>query len=288
MFMLVKREDAARLLPVRADDMHKGDRGRLLVAGGSERYPGAPALSSLGALRSGCGIVTLMSLQSVCAACAARHPEVIYLNAGADRSKWFEAAAAAEGTVSAAVIGPGLDRSDGAMQFVLDMWNGWQKPLLVDGDGLFALAGERGKLSRRSDAVITPHEGEAARLLGVRPDDVRADRAGAVRSLAGDWGCVILKGHGSLLACAGEDDMYISEFGGAELSVPGSGDVLSGCIGAFLASGLAPRDAAMLGMVLHGTAGDRLRERRGVDGVLAGEIADEIAWVIGALRSAGG
>ena len=267
------------LLPPRPVDMHKGFRGRLLIAGGSEKYPGAPALSALGALRTGAGVVTLISLQRVCFACASRLPEIVYCYED-DRFRWMEIALAYK-NINALVIGPGLDRTVAAEVFTSRMWRDWPEKILVDGDGLNALAMSKDNLKPRNDSVLTPHEGEAARLLGVTPADVRADRPGAVRELSERWGCVVLKGHKSLVAC-GEKFAEIN-YGGPELSVPGSGDVLSGCIGAFLANGLDAFDAAVLGASVHGMAGDLLA-KTGIDGVLASDIAHTLRKIIHELR----
>ncbi|NLL37270.1 MAG: NAD(P)H-hydrate dehydratase [Fretibacterium sp.] len=275
--------DAAALLPTRREDMHKGDRGRLLVAGGSETYPGAPALSALAALRSGGGVVTLLSLESVCHACAAWLPEVVHLPV---RGDWTAAALTLLSSVGALVLGPGLGRSKEASAFARAMWRLWTKPILVDGDGLYALSLPGEPLSARDDALLTPHEGEAARLLGTTSEVVRADRPGAAAALAERWGCVLLKGRGSLVACGGE--LRRLTVGGPELSVPGSGDVLSGCAGAFMAAGLTPFGAALLGGTLHALAGERLRKRSGLDGILASELADELPAVVTELRGGGG
>ncbi|MBR0203016.1 MAG: NAD(P)H-hydrate dehydratase [Synergistaceae bacterium] len=267
------------LLPPRPDDMHKGFRGRLLIAGGSERYPGAPALSALGALRTGAGVVTMLSIQKVCEACAARLPEVIYCFED-DKFRWQELAFSQHG-IDALVIGPGLDKSIATEIFTSRMWRDWPEKILVDGDGLNALAVVKDELKLRHDSVLTPHEGEAARLLGITASEVHANRVQAVKDLAKKWGCVVLKGHGTLIA-SGDRVVQISR-GGPELSVPGSGDVLSGCIGAFLANGLEPLNAAILGASVHGMAGEILA-REGIDGVLASEIANAIRPVINDLR----
>ncbi|MBQ9904138.1 MAG: NAD(P)H-hydrate dehydratase [Synergistaceae bacterium] len=276
----MKAEELKKLLPQRPDDMHKGNRGRVLIAGGSMRYPGAPALSALGALKSGAGVVTILSLLKVCEACAARLPEVIYCFDD-DTFRWKEIALAQK-NIDALVIGPGLDRSVAAEIFTSRMWREWRAKILVDGDGLNALAVSRDDLKPRRDSVLTPHEAEAGRLLGITPEQVRADRPGAVRELSERWGCVVLKGHHTLVA-SGENFAEIP-YGGPELSVPGSGDVLSGCIAAFLAGGLNAFDAAVLGASVHGLAGEILA-REGVDGVLASEIANTLRKVIHGLRA---
>lgn len=268
------------LLPPRPVDMHKGQRGRLLIVGGSERYTGAPALCALGALRSGSGVVTLLSLQNVCDVCAARLPEIVYCPED-DRFRWKDLALAQK-NIDALVIGPGLDRTIAGEIFTSRMWKEWPKKILVDGDGLNALSVTKDDLRLRTDAVLTPHEAEAGRLLGIPPAAVKADRPGAVRELSERWGCVVLKGHNTLVA-SGEKFAEIKH-GGPELSVPGSGDVLSGCIGAFLAMGLEAFDAAVLGATVHGMAGEFLA-RGGIDGLLASEIAHTLRKVIGDLRA---
>jgi hydroxyethylthiazole kinase-like uncharacterized protein yjeF len=283
-------EDIRDLIPSRPSDMNKTDRGRILVAGGSENYPGAAALSTRAALRSGSGIVSLLSLPQVCLACASRLPEAVQLPA--ERPSWLETALKELPRTNAAVAGPGLGRSAEALAFAAELWKTWDRPLLMDGDALYALAvspePEPKKLPPRQNAVLTPHEGEAARLLAATPEDVRRNRAEAAERLSRRWGCVLLKGEGTIVASSGAAAhirMARLSQGGPELSVPGSGDVLSGCIGAFLAQGLEPFEAACLGGTLHGMAGASLKARKGVDGILASEIADELPFVLRSLRT---
>ena len=152
----------------------------------------------------------------------------------------------------------------------------------MDGDGLNALAVTKDDLRPRTDSVLTPHEAEAGRLLGIPPAAVHADRPGAVRELSERWGCVVLKGHHTLVASG--DRFAEVRHGGPELAVPGSGDVLSGCIGAFLAMGLDAFDAAVLGANIHGIAGELL-SKLGTDGLLASEIAHALRKVIHEIRA---
>jgi hydroxyethylthiazole kinase-like uncharacterized protein yjeF len=281
-------EDIRDLIPSRPSDMNKTDRGRILVAGGSENYPGAAALSTRAALRSGSGIVSLLSLPQVCFVCASRLPEAVQLPA--DRPSWLETALKELPRTNAAVAGPGLGRSAEAIAFATELWKTWNRPLLMDGDALYALAvsPEQENLPPRQNTVLTPHEGEAARLLAATPEYVRQNRAEAAERLSRRWGCVLLKGEGTIVASNGgaayngRNPVRMARLsqGGPELSVPGSGDVLSGCIGAFLAQGLEPFEAACFGGTLHGMAGARLKARKGVDGILASEIADELPFVL--------
>jgi NAD(P)H-hydrate epimerase len=211
----------------------------------------------------------------------------------AERPSWPEVALNELPRTNAAVVGPGLGRSPEAIAFAAELWKKWDKPLLMDADALYALAVSPEDLPPRQNTVLTPHEGEAARLLAATPEEVRRNRAEAAERLSRRWGCVLLKGEGTLVAAVAAAEnggrsaivkMVRLNQGGPELSVPGSGDVLSGCIGAFLAQGLEPFDAACLGGTLHGMAGARLRRRVGVDGILASEIADELPFVLRPLR----
>ena len=270
------------LLPVRKIDMHKGDRGRILIAGGSDHYPGAPALSALGALRSGSGVVTLLSNENVCRSCAARIPEIVYM-AENNKFKWHEYILNGNNKFNAVIAGMGIDRDYSAQKFIINIWNLWPGKILIDGDGLYALAQNQSDLKFRDDAVLTPHEAEAARLMKISVEDVKNNREHVVKDLSQKFGCVVLKGHGTLIAHQNKFEKI--NFGGPELSVPGSGDVLAGCIGAFLGMGLEIFDAAVLGTSLHGMAGEILA-RDGVDGVLSSEIANTLRKAIKNLREA--
>ena len=272
------------LLPVRPDTMHKGDRGGVLIVGGCEIYRGAPILAARGALRTGCGLAVILSDESVCAAAAASLPESVFLNGLFRRSKenvtkllnvW-------EPRVDCMVLGPGLGRSDEAGGAFRMMIEAWRKPLIIDGDGLFWLSMFKDLPMRRDGILLTPHEGEAAHLLGVPRDSVSQARKDSARMIASRYGTVLLKGRRTLI-----DDGSITkavEEGNQALAVPGSGDVLSGAIAAFSASGLSLFDSACLGACVHGRAGKMVFENYGVDGGLASEVADAIPMVLKRMR----
>ena len=265
--------------------LHKGDRGTIVVVGGSRAYQGAPLLAALGALRSGAGVVIVAQPEKNLAAGASFLPEAVFeplpLAGETLASSSLTSILSLGDRADCLVVGPGLGRSPETADLVASLWREWDGPLLVDGDGLWALA-ERGEgLLRRTNALLTPHEGEAGRLLSTSPSLVAASRLRSVRRLADRWGTVLLKGWDSLI-----DDgttTSIVSCGGPVLSVPGSGDVLSGMIGAFLAQGQEVPLAALAGALLHGRAGASWSEARGAHGLLAREIAEAAPPILGGL-----
>ncbi len=268
--------DIASMLPVRREDDHKGSRGGVLIVAGSERYRGAALLTARGALRAGAGLVVLASRESVLDALVPTLPEAIAepLREPSDlktvMERWRK-------RCSALVVGPGLDRDEFARR-VSHMAAHWSGRSLWDGDGLYWLAHEN---LIPADFCVTPHEGEAAVLLGEK--GISRDRFLTVHSLT-DKGCgVLLKGYRSLVA-DGEAAPLIIPRGNRALSIPGSGDVLSGVCGAFLAAGLGRKQALALGAWCHGAAGERLGTEKGLDGILAREVADTVPIILKELR----
>jgi NAD(P)H-hydrate epimerase len=153
------------------------------------------------------------------------------------------------------------------------LYGAWDKPMLIDADALKA-----GYEIRRGNAVATPHAGEASFILDVTPAEAESHRLRSCRKLAEKFGVGILKGPRTLISDGPRTGAALE--GGPELAVPGSGDVLSGAVGAFLAAGLKPFDAAILGTVVHGAAGRRLAASGGSNGVLARDIAGAIREVV--------
>jgi NAD(P)H-hydrate epimerase len=271
--------DIPALMPRFPKDAHKGTRGALMVVGGSETFRGAPLLAGLGALRAGCGLVFLAVPDFMAAEASSFLPEAILLplpsKGGFIRyrtvekavSPWFE-------KCGAIVLGPGIGRnleSELVTNWVRDEW---KKPLLIDADALHNIGSADRKdipQNRRDSVVITPHEGEAAFLLGTSAKKVAANRMSSCADLSGRFGTALLKGPHTLICSASERRVILE--GGPELAIPGSGDVLSGVIGAYLASGMSCVNAATLGALLHGTAA-RSCARKG--GMLASELADGI------------
>ncbi|MFD5321663.1 NAD(P)H-hydrate dehydratase [Streptomyces sp. NPDC127098] len=234
--------DVAELLPRPTGESDKYRRGVIGIAAGSPRYPGAAVLAVGGALHGGAGAVRYAGPAD--AAVIARYPETL-VSAGLPHQA---------GRVQAWVVGPGIGDDPQARERVADVLDA-DVPVLVDADGLRGLDPERIR-ARTAPTVLTPHAGEAAALLGTARDQVEAARLTAVRELAERFGAVaLLKGSTTLVADPAGGPVRVNPTGTPWLATAGSGDVLSGLIGALLATGLTPLDAASTGAYLHGLAG---------------------------------
>ena len=266
---------------------HKGEAGRVLVLGGCADYVGAPCLAGLAALRTGAGLVTVAGPKAVLNAVRYSMPALTTQNIGTDI--WNKDAASALAPAIAAskalVFGPGLGRSEGAADFAEALFSLPQRPpMVLDADALFALAHRPHllKLLRPCD-ILTPHPGEAATLLGISTAEVQADRFAALEALANLAPAVwVLKGAGTLFSVPGEPSV-ISPWDVPQLAVAGSGDVLAGAIGAFLARGHASGLAAVLGVWLHILAGQKLSQTFPMRGNGPHDIADALPSVLPAL-----
>ena len=250
--------EARRLVTRRRADGYKGTYGHLLVLGGSGGYVGAPILSAMGGVRGGAGLVTL----GVPGGCLANPPlaSLIFRRLGAAADRCFKASMAEElytllYNKTAAAYGPGTGGE--AEPRILEELLKTDLPLVIDADGLRLLAKNPQLLPRKSgETVLTPHLGEMKALMdGFSLDDSKPPMAQAVE-LSERLGCVVvLKGRFTIVA-EPNGRMTLNMSGGPALSTAGSGDVLTGLIGALLAQGMAAADAARLGVFLHGLAGD--------------------------------
>ena len=260
---LPEASDVRAIVPWPSRTDHKGSRGRIALVVGSETYPGAAVLAAGGALRMGAGYVIVAAPGGVCQTVLAAWPSVTCrpVPCGADGS--IARAAEVLDAVSdsdAVIVGPGITRSDGARDAVRALLDSCEAALLLDADALNVLAGDViGLRGRRAPTVITPHPGEAARLLGISVAAVERDRVRAARSLSGPSLVCVLKGPETIIA--GPGGTALVRTGGPELARAGTGDVLAGMIGALLAQGCSPYDAAVAGVHLHGRAGALGAER---------------------------
>jgi NAD(P)H-hydrate epimerase len=287
---LLTPEWARAALPDRPANSNKGTFGRVLVVAGSPRYLGAAGLACLGALRAGAGLVTLASVAPVRAAVAAYLPEVTHLPLPeADGESTPDAGAAVLRDLEAydvLLIGPGLGQSTRAQMLVRGLLSAVESlPVVIDADALNALAKAPDWPSLiAGHAVLTPHPGELARLVGSSVKAVQASRVDMARGCAAVWEqTLVLKGANTLVAQA-DGRVLVSPFANAALATAGTGDVLAGAIAALIAQGVEPFAAAGLGVYLHGAAAAGYEADYGPSGLLASELGAGIAKVAAALR----
>lgn len=264
--------------------IHKGERGKVLIFGGSWNYRGAPILAALGALRAGAGSVVLAIPDFMTETASAVLPEAIFaplstLNNVIEAESVKCSLAQWREQCDSVIFGPGIGRDRSLEPITAWFLNNCGKPLLLDADALYFFSSIKNCQGGRNDVVITPHSGEAGTILGITPGEVNARRLDSAQKLTDKAGVVVLKGMDTIVARPGEK--RIIKEGTPTLAVPGSGDVLSGVIGAFMATGITPFDAATAGALLHAAAGSNLEAKKGTRGILAREIADELPLAFG-------
>ena len=260
----VERDFAKAALPPRKADGHKGTFGKLLIVGGSVGFTGAPYLTAAAAVRSGCGLVYLGVPQSIWAVEAAKCVSAMPFPLP-DKNELlsYKALQTVETRMTGCdvlALGPGLGRSPHTERLVCELLERTEQPVVLDADGINALAGHIDVLDRRKGRVtiLTPHDGEFARIGG---DLSHGDRVRAAREFAVQHGCVlVLKGHRTVTATP-EGNVMVNTTGNSGLAKGGSGDVLTGIIAALLAQDCTAARAAALGVWLHGRAGDLAAER---------------------------
>jgi NAD(P)H-hydrate epimerase len=246
--------------------------GAVLVIGGAPGFVGAPLMTALAALRASAGIAWIAAPAEAVHALEGRVPEVMVraLPGGLDLLE----------KAGAVALGPGLGRSDEAVALARKVAAEHAGPVVIDADGLFAFNGKLSRLRRRpGPTVLTPHDGEMARLLGVESAWVRANRLEAVRKAAAACGCVVLLKGADTLVCDPEGDVAVSHAGPPGLATAGSGDVLTGVVAAMLAKGGDARTAACIAAEVHGLAGRVAVERRGPSGIIATDVIDTLPEV---------
>ena len=268
-------------LPPRPSDGHKGVFGHVFVLAGSFRYTGAPVLTARAALRSGCGLATIGCPESAHASIAGHllcEMSVALPDAAPGvfcREAVSEALDRAERT-QAIALGPGISMETPALKFAQDVALMCPLPLVLDADGINAFAGAAQRLEfAEGPRVLTPHPGEAARLLGCSPAEVVADREGAAVRIARETNAVVLlKGAATIVTDA--ERIYVNRTGNSGLATAGSGDVLTGVISSLLAQGVPAFEAAVLGAHLHGRAGDLAARDLGERGMIASDVLDRL------------
>ena len=264
-------------IPRRGTESTKFAAGSVLVCGGSLGLTGAPSMASESAMRAGAGYVTAMVPASLNLVFETRLLEVMTVplpdDGGAVVPSATETVLGRTARADALVLGPGLGRHEGSMEFARTVAAKAPLPLLLDADGLNAHAGRLSSLAQRPAAtVMTPHAGELARLLESDSSAVGARRLRNVRRAAAEArGVVLLKGDDTLVADA-DGRVGVNRGGASALATAGTGDVLSGVIGAYLSKGMDPFTAACAGALVHARAGQLLAQEIGPEGVIAGDV----------------
>jgi NAD(P)H-hydrate epimerase len=285
-------------IPKRDAAAHKGDYGHVIVAAGSVGMTGAAALASDAAVRSGAGLVTLLCPRGTWGVLATQLREVMVRPVGTEgASGWMSGFASeveefvrgvtARGGKAVLAVGPGMGRSQGPAHCAKRLAEAVDLPLVLDADGIVAFEGETDELAKRAAAtVLTPHPGEAARLVGDfdgRDDEARRGAAEEIAEKAD--AVVVLKGHRTVVA--GNGRVEVNETGNPGMATGGTGDVLTGVIAGLLAIGLPPFDAARLGAHVHGLAGDIAAQEVGCLPLAAGDVLRCLPAAFGRLCSEG-
>jgi NAD(P)H-hydrate epimerase len=294
--LALEPEELEKLLPLPARRAHKRSAGVVAVIAGSRAYGGAAVLACRGALRAGAGLVHALVPDDVRRPLLANHPEAIAtgLAVGGSGALETDALPAIEDALrvarpDAVVLGPGLGAGAGTARLVRELL-GRSRPgavWLVDADGLNAFAGAADGFRQAASVTriaATPHPGELARLLGESAHELDLERVAAARRAAKALGAVVLLKGVPTVICAPDGRAILNLTGNAALARGGTGDLLSGVAGAFLAKGLEPVHALALAAFAHGLGADVARDRRGTLGVSAGDLADGLAAALRALE----
>jgi len=286
---LLVGEELAELIPERDPDSHKGDYGHALIVAGSPGKAGACILAARAAVRAGAGLVTAAVPEPILQTVDLGSIEsmTLALPVGASGHLAERAAEAvldaAEGKAALA-LGPGLGQEPATVAAIRRIVLECPLPLVLDADGINAFAGKAGDLAgRRAETILTPHPGELGRLLGISTAQIQEDRIAAARGAAEETGAiVILKGHMTLVASG--TAVFVNPTGNPGMATGGTGDVLTGLIAGLLAQGLDALDAAVLGVYLHGLAGDLAASRLGEMALAANDLIEILPAALAELK----
>lgn len=273
---ILDHEKVLSLLPDRDPWGHKGSFGKVLLLCGSRGYTGAAYLASMGALRSGAGLVFLGVPESIYAIEAVKLNEPVVFPLPDEEGK-LSVSALPEilqrlPKMDAVLIGPGLGQSEGTLAVVRSVLENAECPVVVDADGINVLSRHRDILRGRiAPTILTPHDGEFVRLGGTPG----TDRMPSAAELARKLGCIVLlKGHETCITDG--QTGYLNRTGNPGMAVGGSGDVLAGMIVSLLGQGIPPLEAAACCAWLHGASGDRCAEKLGQYGMLPTDMLQEL------------
>ena len=267
-------------LPERAKDTHKGSYGRALFISGSSSYLGAPYFSALSFLKAGGGLSYLATPKSISPFLASKGSEVVFApqmetDSGSLALESKEELLEFSRSVDMVILGPGVSLDSETQELVRELAKRIEVPLLIDGDGLTAIAAETELIrGRKAPTILTPHSGEMSRITKMGVSEVNKDRVNVLQKTARELNAiVVLKGAHSLIGYP-DEKVYINTSGNPGMATAGSGDALTGTIAAMYGMGLPIEEATRVGVFMHGFSGDLAAADKGEDGITAQDIVD--------------
>lgn len=267
-------------LPRRGGDTHKGSYGKALLIAGSSSYLGAPYFSALSFLKTGGGLSYLATPKSMAPFLASKGSELVLIpqqetDSGSLALENKEELVEFSRKVDMVIVGPGLSLNDETQELVRELVREIKVPLLIDGDGITAIASDLGIIKKReAETILTPHSGEMARLANLEVEEVNRDKVSVLQKTARDLNAIIVfKGAHSLTSYP-DERVYINTSGNPGMATAGSGDALTGAIAAMYGVGLPLREAVRIGVFIHGFSGDLAAREKGEDGITAQDILD--------------
>ena len=266
-------------------EANKGSMGTLNAVAGSNCFRGAADLAVGAALRTGCGIVRLISVEKVVSLVSVRHPSAVFLPVAETKGGMISASVIPEiakvaAKSSAFLVGPGLGQSADTAG-VVSAVAAFSKKTVIDADAINIISQNKELLSAfKKPFIITPHVGEMSRLTGLTIEEIKNNPGKVASDFSKKYNCVTVLKDFNVYISNENDEIYESRLGNAGLAKGGSGDVLSGFIAGFLARGYSAEDAAVMGTVLHGLSAEKCREERGMTAMLPSELEEYAVKVL--------
>lgn len=276
------------LFKKRKRDSHKGDYGRIFILAGSAGLTGAAALCANACMRSGAGLATLGIPASLNLAMEAKLTEVMTLPLPETKDATVSIEAKKEilekaNCADAVILGPGLSQNPETKKLIRELIADITRPMVLDADALNAIADAVSVLKKiKQKYIVTPHPGEMSRLVNKGMDYIKKNRLNVAKNFSNQYNAVVvLKGAGTVVA--DKNRTYVNKTGNPGMATAGSGDVLTGVVGGFLAQGLEPFDAARLAVYVHGLAGDLAAKDKGEIGLIASDILENVPYAVKSL-----
>jgi NAD(P)H-hydrate epimerase len=288
--VLITHEIIKPMFPYRNPNSNKGNFGPILIIGGAPGMSGAVVLAAKAAIRSGSGVVNVCIPGGLYNTVKPGCDEMIVTGlkqnaAGMLSLDNYEAIISMSEKAKVVVVGPGMGRDRETQELVRKLVAGVKKPMVIDADGINAVADDKNCLKRISkDVILTPHIGEMSRLTGIRIEDIIRNKIKVVRDFVREYGVNVLLKDGRSILADTKGNIYINTTGNSGMATPGSGDVLTGHISALTAHGISTVQAGILGSFVHGTAGDMLLNETSEEGITAGDIAEYLPKAIKKLK----